>query len=132
MRRIVIKFRKIEAKPDVNKSNLKLFIHYDENNIHKISEQLLLADEQIGQFVSRFMKGLRTSIKQNNSSSSSENFMDNFITIIVDEQEVGEAEENMVIALKKLRDKVRGFRSVKSADNYMNKFFDMSKLEVKL
>lgn len=131
MQKVLVKLDRIEAKPDVNKSNLKLLIHYNENNVQKTAEKTLLAEDSIDSFVSSFMKELRNSIK-NAYAKNSEKPFDSFVTVVFDESDVGEAEEDMVSALKRLRDKVRGFRSVKSADNYMNKFYDMSKLEVKL
>lgn len=131
MQRVLLKFKSISAKSDILKNSLKLAIYYDENNEQKIIEKSILADDSIDDFASRLIKELRTSIK-NKYAKNSDNLLDNFVTIVLDEDDVGEAEERIANGIKKLRDKVRGFKSVKSADNYMNKFFDVSKLEVKL
>src|SRR3989344_677939 len=131
MQRVLLKFKNISAKPDILKNSLRLTINYDENNIQSAVEKVILADDNVDDFVSKLVKELRSSIKSKHAATS-ENPLDNFVTVVLDEDDVGEAEEKIANGIKKLRDKVRGFKSVKSADNYMNKFFDVSMLEVRL
>ena len=131
MQRVLLKFKSISAKSDILKNSLRLTINYDENNIQSAVEKVILADDNVDDFVSKLVKELRSSIKSKHAITS-ENPLDNFVTVVLDEDDVGEAEEKIANGIKKLRDKVRGFKSVKSADNYMNKFFDVSMLEVRL
>ena len=131
MQRVLLKFKSISAKSDILKNSLRLTINYDENNIQSAVEKVILADDNVDDFVSKLVKELRSSIKSKHTITS-ENPLDNFVTVVLDEDDVGEAEEKIANGIKKLRDKVRGFKSVKSADNYMNKFFDVSMLEVRL
>jgi len=131
MQRVLLKFKSISAKSDILKNSLRLTINYDENNIQSAVEKVILADDNVDDFVSKLVKELRSSIKSKHTITS-ENPLDNFVTVVLDEDDVGEAEEKIANGIKKLRDKVRGFKSVKSADNYMNRFFDVSRLEVRL
>ena len=131
MQKILLKFKSIEAKPEINKSNLRLFIRYEENGILKTSEKVLLADDSIEKFVPNFLRELKSSLK-NKYSGNSDDILEGFVNVVIDESDEGESEEKIVNGLKRLRERLRGFKSIKSADNYMNKFYDMSKLEVKL
>ena len=131
MQKVVLKFKSIEAKPDVLKSSMKVLVHYYENNEEKVVEKILMINEPAENFAASLMKEIRTMAK-NKYSTKSGNFLDNFVNIVVDEKDTGETEEKIGAALKRLREHVRSFKNVKTADNYMNKFFDMSRLEIKL
>ena len=131
MQKVVLKFKSIEAKPDALKSSMKVLVHYYENNDEKVVEKVLMINEPAENFAASLMKEIRTTAK-NKDSTKSGNFLDNFVNIVVDERDIGETEEKIVAALKRLREQIRGFKNVKTADNYMNKFFDMSRLEIKL
>ena len=131
MQKVVLKFKSIEAKPDALKSSMKVLVHYYENNDEKVVEKVLMINEPAENFAASLMKEIRTTAK-NKDSTKSGNFLDNFVNIVVDERDIGETEEKIVAALKRLREQIRGFKNVKTADNYMNRFFDMSRLEIKL
>lgn len=131
MHNVLLKFTGIDAKPQINKGDLRLFIRYTENNSPKSIEKILVADDSIEDFVVKLLKEIRMMVKKSNQPFS-DNMLNSFVNVVIDEKEIGETEERIIAGLKKLRDKVRGFRSVRSADNYMNKFFDVSRLEIKL
>ncbi|MBS3108578.1 hypothetical protein J4409_01775 [Candidatus Woesearchaeota archaeon] len=131
MQRVLLRFKNIEAKPDVHKNDLRLLIQYEENGLLKSIDKVLLAGDDVDKFVSNMLKDIKTSAK-NKYVVNSNDILDGFVNVVIDENDDGETEERIIGGLKRLRERLKGFKSINSADNYMNRFHDMSKLEVRL
>ena len=54
----------------------------------------------------------------------------NYGKVVINEKEEGQTEEKLIEAINRIRDKAKDFKRVKSAENYMNRLFEINNLKI--
>ncbi len=131
MQRILLKFKSIEAKPDLPRNKINMKIIYDENSMPKMIEKVISYDDNIESFVNNLVKDVRSAAKMNCKTDLKDPF-GGFVTVVFDESDIGETEEKLIAGIRKLKNNIKNFKNIRSVDNYIDKFHEVSRLEVKL
>ncbi|GEM_PF-2832280 len=134
MSKIKISFKRIEViKVDVNRNFFDLLFVYSENDEEKQLQQRFLLDTDLPYIVKHLVSEIKLKAKNDYSTKlmkelNDDNILVNFMRVVLDESEIGEAETKLVNGIKRLRDGVRNFKNVKSANNYMDYMHRYSQL----
>lgn len=134
MPQIKISFKRIEViKVDVNRNFFDLLFVYSENEEEKQLQMRFLLDTDLPYMVKHLVSEIKLKAKNNYSTKlmkelNDDNILVNFMHVTLDESEIGGAETKLVNGIKRLRDGVRNFKSVKSANNYMDYMHRYSQL----
>ncbi|MBI2673113.1 hypothetical protein HYX19_02535, partial [Candidatus Woesearchaeota archaeon] len=134
MHKIQIRFKRIEAiKVDTNRNFFDLLFVYDENDEERQVQKRFLFDTDLPYMVKHLVSEIKLKAKNDYSTKlmkelNDDNLLVNFMHVVLDESEIGEAETKLVNGIKRLRDSVRNFKNVKSANNYMDYMQNYSQL----
>ena len=80
-------------------------------------------------FVKNLMQELKKSAKVKYNLDNDESF-NNIVNVLFDESEDGDTEEKLISVMDKLKDKVKGFKKVRSAENYLDKHYEINNLVI--
>jgi hypothetical protein len=124
MQTVILKFTKVELiNYDSRSNSLKLHVFFEENGkLNYIATDLHMT-EDLQEFVKDFLSSIRTTYKKKYASNPIEDdILSGYVNIVLEEKEMGGMETKLINGLRKIRDSIRGFRSVKTADGYMDKY----------
>ena len=130
MTKIILKLKRVKVKKynSVNNS-VDLEVTYLENDkMGTVEKKFALSDSAI-----IFAKNLLTELKKQTKVIHNLNFnvpLENFVNVFYDEEEAGFTEERLAVGLNRIKDKVREFKNIRSAENYMNRFHDLSNINI--
>jgi hypothetical protein len=130
MGKILIKLKKIQLKKyDSLKKTVDLDIAYLENDkINTINKKFNLDESSL-----LFAKNLLTELKKQAKVKYNLNFdesFDNFVNVLLDEEDAGYTEERLATGLNRIKERIRGFRTIQSHENYINKFHDLNNYSI--
>jgi hypothetical protein len=130
MGKILIKLKKIQLKKyDSLKKTVDLDIDYLENDkVNTINKKFNLDESSL-----LFAKNLLTELKKQAKVKYNLNFdesFDNFVNVLLDEEELGYTEERLATGLNRIKERIRGFRTIQSHENYINKFHDLNNYSI--
>lgn len=126
MQKVLLKLKSLKVKKyDGLKGIVDLYIEYLENDKLKgVDKKLSLSENSI-----LFAKNFLTEIKKEAkvmSNLDSGNAFDSFVSVLFDEKEEGHTEERLINAVNRVKERIKGFKSIKSADNYINRYHDVN------
>lgn len=134
MHKIQIRFKRIEVvKVDLNRNLFDLLFSYDENDQEKQLQKRFLFDTDLPYMVENLVSEVKLKAKNDYSTKlmkelNDDNILVNFMHVVLEESEPGEAEVKLVNSIKKLISNVKNFKNVKSSNNYMDYMQDYTQL----
>ncbi len=130
MARVVLKLKRVVVKSyNSTKHSVDIDIEYLENEkINRINKQFNVEESSL-LFAKNFLNELKKQSKVKYNLNFDEPF-DNIVNVMFDEDEIGYTEEKLAGGLNRIKERVRSFRSIKSYDNYINRFHDLSNYSI--
>ncbi len=134
MHKIQIRFKRIEVvKVDLNRNLFDLLFVYNENDEEKQLQKRFLFDTDLPYMVKHLVSEIKLNAKKDYSTKlmkelDDDNILVNFMHVVLEESEPGEAEAKLVNSIKRLISNVKSFKNVKSANNYMDYMQDYNQL----
>ncbi len=130
MSKVLIRLRKLQLKKyDSGKKLINIDFQYLENDKpYTINKDFNLEGSSL-----LFAKNVLTEIKKQAKVKYNLNFdesFDNFVNVLLDEEEIGYTEERLATGLNRIKEKIRGFKSIQSHENYINRFHDLNNYTV--
>ena len=126
MSKVILKLKSLKLKKyDSAKHIVDIDLEYLENDRSYLINKKFNLDESSLMFAKNFLTEIKKQAKVKYNLNFDESF-DNFVNILLDEEDVGYTEERLTTALNRIKERVRSFKSIRSYDNYINKFHDMS------
>ena len=126
MQRVLLKLKRLQVKKyDGLRGVIDLYIEYLENDKLKgVDKRLQIAENSI-LFAKNFLLEIKKQAKVMHNLDSGSPF-DSFVNVLFDETEEGYTEERLVNAINRVKERIKGFKSIKSADNYINKYHEVN------
>lgn len=125
-----IKIKRVQVnKFDFRNNSLELVFLYLEGDKQYTVKKTFGANENSMLFVKNLMQEIKKSAKVKYNLDNDESF-DNIVNVLFDEVEDGETEEKLISVMDKLKDKVKGFKKIRSADNYLDKHYEINNLVI--
>ncbi len=134
MQTVRLRFTKIELIDYNRRDNvLKVHFFFEENGkLNYVADNLSMT-EDLGEFVKDFLSSLRTTYKKKYENNSYDNdILSGYVNVLLEEKEDGHTETKLFNALRKFREKIRGFRTTRSAEGYMDKYHQLQGQSVDL
>ncbi|HLC73571.1 MAG TPA: hypothetical protein VJH20_02960 [Candidatus Nanoarchaeia archaeon] len=125
-----IKVKKVQVnRYDLRDNSLELVFTYFEGDKQYAVKKNYSTNENSMLFVKNLLQEIKKSAKVKYNLDNDENF-DNIVNIIFDEVEDGDTEDKLIAVMDKLKEKVKGFKKVKSAENYLDKHYEINNLVI--
>ncbi|MBS3149609.1 hypothetical protein J4455_02850 [Candidatus Woesearchaeota archaeon] len=125
-----IKVKRVEVKKfDFRNNSLELTFLYLEGDKQYTIKKPFSLNENSMLFVKNLMQELKKSAKVKYNLDNDESF-NNIVNVLFDESEDGDTEEKLISVMDKLKDKVKGFKKVRSAENYLDKHYEINNLVI--
>lgn len=130
MAKVVLKLKRLVVKSyNSSKHAVDIDIEYLENDkVNKINKQFNVEESTL-LFAKNFLNDLKKQSKVKYNLDFDEPF-DNMVNVMFDEDEIGYTEERLAGGLNRIKERIRSFRSIKSYDNYINRFHDLSNYSI--
>lgn len=130
MAKVVLKLKRLKIKKyDSARNNVDIDIEYLENDKLNTVNKKFGLDESSLLFAKNFLTEIKKQAKVKYNLNFNEPF-DNFVNVILGEEEIGYTEERLATCLNRIKERIRSFKSIKSYDNYINKFHDISNYSI--
>ena len=130
MAKVVLKLKRVVVKSyNSSKHTVDIDIEYLENDKSNMVNRQFNVEEGSLLFAKNFLNELKKQSKIKYNLNFDEPF-DNIVNVMFDEDEIGYTEEKLVGCLNRIKEKVRSFRSIRSYDNYINRFHDLSNYSI--
>lgn len=127
---VKIKIKRVQvSRYDMRHNSLELLFTYLEGERTFTVKKNYTPEDNTLLFVKNLMQEIKKSAKVKHNLDNDEPF-DNIVSVLFDEIEDGDTEEKLISVMDKLKDKVKGFKKVKSADNYLNKHYEINNLVI--
>ena len=125
---VKVKVKRVQvARYDMKNNSLELvFMYYESDKLYTVKKNFAVNDNTL-LFVKNLMQEIKKSAKVKFNLDNDETF-DNIVNVIFDEVEDGATEEKLVAVMDRLKEKVKGFKKAKSAENYLDKHFEINNL----
>ena len=127
---VKIKIKKVQVnRYDLRTNSLDLLFTYFEGEKQFNVKKMFNINENSMLFVKNLLQEIKKSAKVKFNLDNDENF-DNIVNVIFDEIEDGDTEEKLIAVMDRLKEKVKGFKKVKSAENYLDKHYEINNLVI--
>ncbi len=123
-----IKVKRIQVnRYDTRRNALDLTFLYFEGDKQYSVKKMFNIDENSMLFVKNLLQEIKKSAKVKYNLDNDESF-DNIVNVIFDEVEDGDTEDKLTTVMDRLKEKAKGFRKIRSADNYLDKHYEINNL----
>jgi len=125
-----IKVKKVQVnKYDTRKNSLDLtFIYLEGDKQYSVKKDFNINENSM-LFVKNLLQEIKKSAKVKYNLDNDESF-DNIVNVIFDEVEDGDTEEKLMTVIDRLKEKAKGFKKIRSADNYLDKHYEINNLVI--
>lgn len=131
MKSIKVRLTKIDGRLDFKNNLINFTIFFeDDSALRELSKRYVL-DDDVGEFVKNFIAQIKQDCKKRHQGYGTD-ILEGFVQVYLDEKEAGDTEEKIINAINKVKLNVKNFRRIKSADDYMNKYYALSKIKIDL
>ncbi len=134
MQRVMVKLKKlIVDQTDTKNNKFYLTVYYEENgNMNQIKKAY-----DFNQTTDSFAEALIKEIKQKTmekycTEEDEDDPLCNYVNVMMTEKEEGQQQEKLAGELKRLKEKVKNFKSMKMSTDYINKYQELSTLRADL
>lgn len=131
MKSVKVRLTKIDGRLDFKNNLINFTIFFeDDSALRELSKRYLL-DDDVGEFVKNFIAQIKQDCNKRHQGYGTD-ILESFVQVYLDEKEAGDTEEKIINAINKVKLNVKNFRRIKSADDYMNKYYALSKIKIDL
>lgn|SRR3989338_750455 len=125
-----IKVKKVQVnRYDTRKNSLDLtFIYLEGDKQYSVKKDFNINENSM-LFVKNLLQEIKKSAKVKYNLDNDESF-DNIVNVIFDEVEDGDTEEKLMTVIDRLKEKAKGFKKIRSADNYLDKHYEINNLVI--
>lgn len=131
MQVVKVRFKRIEVlKIDTKNNEMHLNFVFEQGGIeHSIKRVVDLRDDNTPSIV----KGVYSDVREALSSlTDTEDPWENLTSVVFVEKSNEDMEDRLSVAVKRLKDKIKNFRSNRTSDGYLNRWSDMKELKIEL
>ncbi len=134
MEKLTLKFRRIEVtRVDTRGNVLEMLFFYDENGAGKSYRKSHPMVEDVDTFVNRLIHEVKARAYEQNAVMVDDNdFLSYHLNVLIDEKEPGVTKDKIANAIRRFKDKVRSFRSMKSSEGYMTHYHELIGLKASI
>lgn len=134
MQKVVVKFKKIVVdRTDTKNNRFDLTVFYEENNTLGQIKKVYNFEETTDAFTEKMIREVKEKVRQKyNLDEDEDDPFSNYTNVLLDEKEEGQQQEKVSSALKRLKEKVKNFKSLRMSTDYINKYQELSTLQAEL
>ncbi|MEM4245315.1 MAG: hypothetical protein QXR60_03885 [Candidatus Nanoarchaeia archaeon] len=134
MQKVVIKLKKIVVdKTDTKNNKFYLTIFYDESGVMQQIKKVYDFEQTTDDFADKLIKEIKEEARKRVCvEEDDDDPLCNYALVMMDEKEEGQQQEKLASALKRLKEKVKNFKSLKLSSDYINKYQELSTLQAEL
>ena len=131
MQVVRVKFKRVEVlKIDTMHNALHLNFVFEEGGIERsVKKNIDLRDDNTSSFVRGVYSDIRGSVS---TALDSDDPWENLINVVFVEKNNEDMEDRLSVAVKRLKEKIKNFRTNKTSDGYLNRWSDMKELKIEL
>lgn len=131
MKLVKVQFKRIDVlKIDTMRNSLHLNFVFSEGGIERSLNKVIdLRDDNTNSLIRNVYADIRNSVSAN---SGSDDPWDGMVSVVFVEKSNEDMEDRLSVAVKRLKDKIKNFRSHKVSDGYLNRWSDMKELKIEL
>ncbi|MFH1066002.1 MAG: hypothetical protein V1734_05850 [Nanoarchaeota archaeon] len=124
MEKVTLKFRRIEVtKVDTRENVLEMAFFYDENGRDFKHAKNYPLDADVDSFVNTLIHEVKTKSHERHAVIvDDDDFLSYHLNVLLDENEPGLTKDKIANAIRRFKDKVRSFRSLKKSDGYIDQY----------
>lgn len=124
MEKVVLKFRRIEVnKVDTRENVLQMSFYFDENGTGMKYSKNYPLEQDVDNFVNTLIHEVKTKTHERHAVIvDDDDFLSYHLNVLIDEAEPGLAKDKIANAIRRFKDKVRSFRSIRKSDGYMDHY----------
>lgn len=131
MQVVKVRFRRIEVlKIDTKNNEMHLSFIFEQGGFeHSIKRVVDLSDDNTPSIV----KGVYSDVRDALSNlTDTEDPWESLTSVVFVEKSNEDMEDRLSVAVKRLKDKIKNFRSNRTSDGYLNRWSDMRELKIEL
>jgi len=134
MQKVIVKLKKIVVdKTDTKNNKFYMTIHYEENGVLNHIKKVYDFGETSDAFSEMAIAEIKKKTREKFCQGEDEDDpLCNYSLVMMDEKEEGQQQEKMASAIKRLKEKVKNFKSMKMSTDYINKYQELSTLQAEL
>jgi hypothetical protein len=124
MEKVTLKFKRIEVtKVDTRNNVLEMAFFYDENGKEFKHTKNYSLEADVDGFVNTLINEVKTKTHERNAVIvDDDDFLSFHLNVLLDENEPGLTKDKIANAVRRFKDKIRGFRSLRSSENYIDHY----------
>lgn len=134
MKKVIVKFKKIVVdRTDTKNNRFDMTVFYEEDGVLNQLRKLYDFDESTDLFAEKLIKETKEKVRAKLCDGMDDDDpLCNYVLVMLDEKEEGQQQEKLASALKRLKEKVKNFKSLKMSTDYINKYQELSTLQAEL
>ncbi len=134
MQKVMIKLKKlIVDNTDTKNNKFYLTVYYEENGTMKFIKKTYNFEETSDAFAEKLIREIKELARQRLSRyEDDDDLLSNYSNVLLEEKEEGQQQEKLASAVKRLKEKVKNFKSLRMSTDYINKYQELSTLQAEL
>lgn len=131
MQVVKVRFKRVEVtKIDTMHNELHLNFVFEEGVVERsVKKTIDLRDDNTSSFVRNVYSDIRNSVAANLDSDDP---WESMVSVAFVEKDNEGMEDRLSVAVKRLKEKIKNFRSNRSSEGYLNRWSDMKELKIEL
>lgn len=124
MEKVILKFKRIEVnKIDTRNDQMLMSFFFDENGTEMKHSKSYPMDQEVDNFVNTLINEVKTKAHERHAVIvDDDDFLSYHLNVLIDEAEPGLSKDKIANAIRRFKDKVRSFRSIRKSDGYMDHY----------
>ncbi len=135
MQKVIIKLKKlIVDNADTKNNRFYLTVYYEENGTMRYITKTYDFGETSDAFAEKLIREIKELARQRLSAGyeDDDDPLSNYSNVLLEEKEEGQQQERLASAVKRLKEKVKNFKSLRMSTDYINKYQELSTLQAEL
>ena len=124
---VKLKFNRINVdKVDTRNNQLEMTFFYEENGKEMKHRKIYRLADDVDGFVNSLINEVKVKSHERNAVMvDNDDFLSYHMNILIEEPEPGVTKEKIANTVRRFKDKIRGFRNLKSSDNYISHYNEL-------
>lgn len=134
MQKVMVKLKKVVVdRTDTKNNKFYMTIYYEEGGVLNQIKKVYSFEETSDAFAEITIAEIREKTRQKLCNSEDDDDpLCNYALVMMDEKEEGQQQEKLASAVKRLKEKVKNFKSLRMSTDYINKYQELSTLQAEL
>lgn len=134
MQKVMLKLKKVVVdRTDTKNNKFYMTIHYEENGVLDQVKKIYDFEETSDDFAENVIREIKDRTRQKLCRyDDDDDPLCNYAMVVMEEKEEGQQQEKLASAIKRLKEKVKNFKSLRMSTDYINKYQELSTLQVEL